>query len=198
MKRKGIIFVISAPSGTGKSTLCGYLFRKIANLKFSVSCTTRKPRRGERNGREYFFVSGKEFKNRIKEHKFAEWALVHGSYYGTLKSQLEKAVKAGRDILLDIDVVGALNIKMHFHEAVMIFIVPPSFHELKRRLVERGQDTPESVRLRLANAKDEIKYRNKYEYVVVNDKIPAAVKELESIIIAERDKAAMKVVRVYK
>lgn len=191
-RRKGIIFVISAPSGTGKSTLCRVLFKKVRGITFSISCTTRKPRRGEKNGREYFFVTEAKFKKMIKGREFAEWALVHGSYYGTPKSYLEKTVRSGKDILLDIDVVGAFNIKRHFPAAVMIFIVPPSFRELERRLKRRGQDTPENIRLRLANAKKELKLRNKYEYIVVNDEIPEAVKDLESIIRAERDKESEK------
>ncbi len=122
--RKGIIFVISAPSGTGKTTLCRILLKKVRNLKFSVSCTTREPRRGEKNGRAYYFVSKPEFKRVIKQRGFAEWARVHGQYYGTPKDYLKRTVASGKDIVLDIDVVGALNIKRHFPEAVMIFIIP--------------------------------------------------------------------------
>lgn len=186
MKKKGIIFVISAPSGTGKSTICKSLFKRVSNLKFSVSCTTRKPRPGEKNGREYYFISEPEFKRRIKHKEFAEWARVHGGYYGTPKSYLEKSIRSGKDILLDIDVVGAMSIKKHFPEAVMIFIKPPTFTELKRRIMSRGTETPRSLRIRLSNAKKEMKYEKKYEHIIVNDKVAEAVKELEAVVNCHR------------
>jgi guanylate kinase len=183
-----MIIIISAPSGAGKSTLIKRLFKKIAGLKFSISRTTRPPRKGEKDGREYFFVSESEFKKGIKKGEFAEWAKVHESYYGTPKSYVKKVIDSGYDVLLDIDVKGAMNLHKIYKAALLIFIKAPSFRELEKRIRFRNKDSESSIRTRLKNARKEMKFEGKYDYSVVNDRIPAAVKELATIITSERIK----------
>lgn len=189
-KREGMIFIISAPSGAGKSTLIKRLFRKMPKLRFSVSCTTRAPRKGEKDGREYFFVNKDEFRKMIRKGEFAEWAKVHTNYYGTPKSYLKEVTGRGYDILLDIDVQGALSLHGKYPDAPMIFIEPPSFEELERRIRGRGKDSEAAIRVRLRNARREMKYACMYGYRVVNNTVPSAVRELESIIKAEHRKEA--------
>ena len=185
--RKGLILIISAPSGTGKSTLIKLLFKRLKGLSFSISRTTRRPRKGERNGREYFFVSEEVFKKGIKRGEFAEWAKVHDSYYGTPKSCMKKIIDSGRDVVLDIDVKGALNLHKLYPGAAMIFIAPPSLKELEKRIRSRNKDSEKSIRTRLKNARKELKFADRYGYRVVNDKIPRVIKELKSIIKIERE-----------
>ena len=185
-KRAGILFVISAPSGAGKSTLCRELLRRFKDIKLSVSYTTRPPRKGEINDVHYTFISRKKFKNMIAGGKFAEWAMVHGNLYGTSVDRLKKLSKEGLDILLDIDVQGARQVKNSYRNAVYIFILPPSMEILKRRLMKRKSESKEAVALRLERAKDEILSYKEYDYVIINDKLDNAYREFESIILSTR------------
>jgi guanylate kinase len=182
----GTLFVISAPSGAGKSTLCSRLLKKIPGLKLSVSYTTRKPRSGEKNDVHYSFISEKKFKGMIERGEFAEWAAVHGNLYGTSLKRLKKLNKEGYDIILDIDVRGASQLKQTCDNAVYIFILPPSMKTLQKRLVQRKSDSDDVIANRIRNAKAEIAGYADYDYVVINDKLDKAYRELESIIISSR------------
>lgn len=183
---KGLLIVISAPSGTGKTTLTHMLLKEFPNLEFSVSYTTRKPRPGEVNGKDYFFVDRKTFEKMVEERDFLEWAEVYGNLYGTSKTQVLKALHQGKDVLLDIDTQGALQVKKNFPEAVLIFILPPSLKELERRLRNRGTDDEETIERRLKIARKEIERAPLYDYIVVNDVLEKAFEQLKSIIIAEK------------
>lgn len=185
-KNRGLLFVVSGPSGVGKGTIREKIFEVFPDLKYSVSVTTRPPRKGERNGIDYYFVSEDEFKKMIEENKFAEWALVHGEYKGTLLDFLIKQRQKGEDVLLEIDVQGAAQIKDKFPEGIFIFIAPPSWKDLEERLRGRRTETEKDLEKRLKDALNEMKYAKNYDYLVVNDNIGDAVKKLESIIIAER------------
>lgn len=187
-KLKGLLIVISAPSGTGKTTLCHMLLKTFPDMEFSVSYTTRKPRLGEINGKDYFFVDRETFERMIEEGDFLEWAEVYGNLYGTSRSQVTKALETGKDILLDIDTQGALQVKKNFPEAVLIFILPPSLTELERRLRSRGTDDEETIEKRLKIARDEIEKALYYDYLVVNDVLEVAFEKLRSIITAEKCK----------
>ena len=186
MNGRGLLIVISGPSGAGKGTLCKALLEKNDNLKMSVSMTTRKPRAGEINGVNYFFVQKEEFKEKIKNNEFLEYANVYDNYYGTPKSYVEEMLSKGNDVVLEIDIQGALKIKDLYNEGVFIFILPPSMEELKNRIEKRGSETEESLLKRFQSAFAEINYVSKYNYVVVNDTVEKAVKSLESIILAEK------------
>jgi guanylate kinase len=180
------IFVISGPSGVGKSTLAGKLLTKAKNLVFSISVTTRKPRKGEENGREYYFVSHKRFEQMVEKKVFAEYATVHGELYGTRRDYVERQLSTGADVLLDIDVQGAAKIKTIFPHGVYIFILPPSLDELKCRLLKREKHLDQDIEDRLRVAKKEIDHARNYDYLVVNDKITPCVRQLEAIVTAER------------
>jgi len=186
--RRGIIFIFSAPSGAGKTTLVKRLLRAFPDLSLSVSFTTRNRRRGEVAGRDYHFISAAEFNKMRRKGAFAEWAKVHGFYYGTPRAPLERTVRRGMDVLLDIDVQGAGKIKRAFPDAVSVFIVPPSWRELKKRLSRRGTDGSETIRKRLMNARREIREIMRYDYYVVNQEIGKALEELKAILRAERAK----------
>jgi guanylate kinase len=183
---RGSIIVISAPSGTGKSTLVKHLLASQPGLKFSVSYTTRPPRPGEKNGRDYFFVAEKRFRRMIAAGEFVEWANVFGHLYGTARRQLRAAQEAGRDILLDIDVQGHAQVRKRLPEAVSIFVLPPSFRELARRLRYRHSDTPAVIGRRLNDARKEIRHWPEYDYLVVNDQLPAAVQAVRAVVEAAR------------
>ena len=180
-----MIFVVSGPSGSGKSTLCNIALREVDNLFFSVSHTTRPRRQNEIEGKHYYFVSEENFKKMINEEKFVEWAIVHGNYYGTSKKELEDKANKG-DVLLDIDVQGANQVKSKIKGAIFIFILPPSYEELKRRIVFRRGDDSQSIKKRLAIAKEEIKHYKNYDYLIINDKLEKASSELISIIISQK------------
>ncbi|MBI5212574.1 MAG: guanylate kinase [Nitrospirae bacterium] len=187
-QRKGSLFVVSAPSGAGKTTLCWKLCDSLAGIRHSVSYTTRSPRPGETNGVHYTFVDEDEFRSMITEGEFVEWAEVHGNFYGTSKKRIEDMTDAGSDVILDIDVQGARQIKEHFPDSVLIFVLPPSMEALKERLAGRKTDSEDVIKMRLQNAIDEIKEYKNYDYVIVNDSLDNALKEISSIVIAERVK----------
>lgn len=182
--RQGIVLVLSAPSGTGKSTLSEMLLKEFPNLGYSVSCTTRQARAGEIDGVHYHFLGMDDFENKRKNGEFAEWAQVHGNFYGTPLLPLKKMLSAGRDVLFDIDVQGAVQIKKSLPEATFAFILPPSMEELGRRLHKRGLDNEETIFQRLANAKKEIAEAYWYDALVVNDDLARAYNDLRSFYIA--------------
>jgi len=185
-ENRGLLFIVSGPSGVGKGTIREKIFEVFPDLKYSVSVTTRPPRKGERNGIDYYFVSKDDFKKMIEEDKFAEWALVHEEYKGTPLDFLIEQRHKGEDVLLEIDVQGAAQIKAKFPEGIFIFIAPPSWKDLEERLRGRKTETEKDLEKRLKDALNEMKYAKNYDYLVVNDNIEDAVKKLESIIIAER------------
>jgi guanylate kinase len=180
------IFVISAPSGSGKSTLVRRLIASLPDLAFSVSHTTRPRRAGEKDGREYFFVTRKRFERMLAAGDFIEWAEVFGHLYGTSKEQIDKALAVGRDVLLDIDVQGHQQVRKRLPEALSIFILPPSFQELKRRLTDRHSDSPQVIERRLTAARQEISHWRDYDYLVVNDRVAPATQALRAIVRAGR------------
>ena len=180
-----MLFVVTGPSGGGKSTLVHHVMRDLRNIRFSVSHTTRPRRPSEQNGRDYHFVGRQEFERMIAKKQFVEWAVVHGQYYGTSKKEIEEKGASG-DLILDIDVQGARQIKAGPWRAVFIFILPPKYEDLRKRLRERGEDKPEAIDRRLKNAKREILRHADFDYLVVNNKLDRAVLELESIILSSR------------
>lgn len=188
---KRILFVVSGPSGCGKTTLVKQVLKEGDRIAFSTSHTTRKKRAAEVEGRDYFFVSTDEFKKKIEKQDFAEWAEVHGHFYGTSKEEIEKKGKE-KSLVLDIDIQGARQIKEKYSDAVLIFIFPPRFDELQRRLSGRGGESKESIRTRLAAARREILYYPDFDYIIINDRLDDAVQELKSIILAVRSR------RVYR
>ena len=179
---EGILIIVSAPSGCGKSTVVRALMERRKNLRFSVSATTRKPREGEVDGVDYFFVSGEEFERMIEAGEFLEHAEYVGNCYGTPREPVERQLRDGNDVYLDIDVQGAMQVKVLRPETLMIFLMPPSMEELERRLVLRGTNTPEEIRDRLAAAERECAYRDAFDYVVVNDVVDRAVEEISTLI----------------
>jgi guanylate kinase len=181
-KLLGNIVIVSAPSGAGKTTICNAVIKNSTNIVPSISYTTRPPRQGEKNGKEYFFIDEKSFKKMIKEKKFVEWAKVHSNYYGTSKEFLHKTLETGKNVFLTIDVQGAVNIKKQYPQACMIFIMPPDLKTLEERLKERNKDCEKSIKLRLNNVKQEIKYLKNYEYLVINQNLNKAVNAVKTII----------------
>lgn len=188
MNRRGILFVVSAPSGAGKTTLCKELITNLSGLWPSVSYTTRKPRPGEVDGQEYHFVQESTFQVMVHTHEFAEWAQVHGHLYGTPSVALAEKMEHGIDVLLEIDDQGAKQIKKKYADAVFMYILPPSLDTLKQRLLQRGADEPDEIDRRLQKARDEVWSYREYYYIVVNEGFAQAFKELESIVLAERIK----------
>ena len=183
---RGVLIVISGPSGAGKGTICKALLEKDKNIYLSVSATTRTPRIGEVEGVNYYFFTKEVFESKVKENGFLEYANVHGNFYGTPKVNVEKMLEEGKDVILEIDIQGALQVKENFKEGVFIFILPPSMEELKQRIIKRGSETEESLMTRFKNAYKEINYVSKYNYAVVNDTLDIAVSKVESIIAAEK------------
>lgn len=180
-RNPGHLFIISAPSGAGKSTLCRAMRDHFTDLLYSISYTTRSPRKGERNGVDYHFIPQDDFEKGISRHQWAEWAEVHGNYYGTSAEFLNNELSAGRDILLEIDVQGTLQILKRYPDGITIFILPPSLEILKQRLQTRGTDSPEVVALRLANAQKEMTQKDVYRHIVINDLLRDAIEELATI-----------------
>ncbi|HLN98758.1 MAG TPA: guanylate kinase [Pyrinomonadaceae bacterium] len=183
---RGILFVVSSPSGGGKGTLIQRILKKVPNLSYSVSFTTRAPRNGEENGREYFFVTPEKFEEMVAANEFLEWARVHSKLYGTARQQVEREISAGRDIILEVDVQGAANVRALMADSVSIFILPPSFEILRQRLKARGTDSPEELDLRLRNAPTELKDYSAFEYVILNDDVDRATNQMAAIVHAER------------
>jgi guanylate kinase len=186
IRRRGTLFVVSAPSGAGKTTLCRETRLRVPELAYSVSTTTRPPRPGEQDGVDFWFVSPEEFDRLRRQGEFAEWAEVHGNLYGTRASTLEAALSRGQDVLLDIDTQGAAQLRRRYPEAVLVFIVAPSLRELEQRLRERASDAEAEIARRLARARQEIALWRTYDYLVVNRDVKEAVDQLTAIIIAER------------
>lgn len=184
--RRGILFIISAPSGTGKTTLCKQLTSTVPGLWHSISYTTRKPRPGEEHGREYFFIGETEFQQMIDRNEFVEWARVYGNLYGTPRKTLTDQIEQGVDVLLEIDVQGAIQVKKKFEDAVSIFILPPSMQVLRSRLQNRASDTPEEILRRLQKVKEEVWSYREYAYVVRNEDLSQSLRDLESVFLAER------------
>jgi len=182
----GMLFVLSAPSGAGKLTVLNIVRKQEPNLITTVSATTRAPRTGEKHAVDYYFIDEGEFISHIKQDAFVEWASVHGNYYGTLKSELERCRRDGNDVLLEVDVQGMRNIKSHYPEMISIFLMPPSLEELASRLQKRGTDSDETIALRLKNAEEEMAARNEFDYVVVNDNLDNAVSDIRTILANER------------
>jgi guanylate kinase len=180
--KKGSIIVVSAPSGAGKTSICGAIIKIDKNTVNSISATTRPPRYGEKNGVDYFFVNEKKFNSMIKSKKFAEWAEVHGNYYGTPKSFLEKTLKSGKNVLLEIDVQGGINIKKQYPQACMVFIMAPDLKTIENRLTARNTDSGKVIKRRLQNAKKELKSLSEYEYLVINENFDKAVESFLTII----------------
>ena len=178
----GHLFILSAPSGAGKTTLRLALLKQIADLQYSVSYTTRQPRKGEQNGSDYYFITKDEFEKGIAEDRWAEWAIVHGSYYGTSAVFLDNCLSTGRDVLLDIDVQGTAKIIKRYPDSITIFIMPPSIEVLKERLQSRATDGEEAIRLRLKNAEAEMARKKMYRHIIINDQLSDAVSELTSLI----------------
>ncbi len=185
-ENRGLLIVISGPSGAGKGTICKALLEKHDNLFISVSATTRSPRAGEVDGVNYHFLSKEDFLEKVEQNNFLEWANVHGNMYGTPKFKVEEMLSEGKNVILEIDIQGALKVKENFSEGVFIFILPPSMEELKQRIINRGSETEESLMTRFKNAYQEINYVSKYNYAVVNDHVNVAVEKIEGIIAAEK------------
>lgn len=188
--RRGALFVVSAPSGAGKTTLCREVRQHVPGLAYSISVTTRAPRVGEMNGVDFEFVDDARFRAMVAAGEFAEHAVVHGHLYGTRASTLERALAAGTDILLDIDTQGAARLKQHSPEAVLVFIVAPSMAELEQRLRERRSDNDDDIARRLARAREEIALWRRYDYLIVNRDVKEALDQLEAIIAAERTRTS--------
>ncbi|HOR29151.1 MAG TPA: guanylate kinase [Candidatus Sumerlaeota bacterium] len=189
-QRRGLLFVISAPSGGGKSAVLTRLLASEADLHYSVSVTSRAPRPDEVEGRDYHFVSRAEFESLVQQDVFYEWAEVHGNLYGTRSDTVEGALAEGRDVALDLDVQGGLSAKYRSPDAVLVFLMPPSFQVLEQRLRQRATDSEEAIRMRLENARREMIYWRQYNYLVVNEDIDESVEKVRRILYAERHRVS--------
>ncbi|WP_119965528.1 guanylate kinase [Simplicispira lacusdiani] len=190
MEYPGNLFVVAAPSGAGKSSLVKALLELDSQVHASVSHTTRAPRGQEKHGREYFFASESEFDTMVASHAFVEWANVHGRRYGTSKKAIEERIAQGSDVILEIDYQGALQVKETFANAVLIFILPPSWEELRSRLERRGEDSAEVIELRLKNASEEMAQVDKFDFVIINELFERALFDMKAIVHAQRLKYA--------
>lgn len=188
--RKGILIVVSGFSGVGKGTLMKQLVHSYDNYALSVSMTTRKPRPGESDGKEYFFVSKESFEKKIEENGLIEYANYCGNYYGTPKEYVEKQLEKGKDVILEIEIQGALKVKKRFPTALLLFVMPPSAQELKRRLEGRGTETSEVIAKRLKRATEEAEGIENYDFIVINDKLEECVKEMHGLILAAHETPA--------
>jgi guanylate kinase len=190
IRRRGTLFVVSAPSGAGKTTLCREMRLRLSDLAYSVSVTTRPPRPGEINGTDFTFVNEAEFQAMLARSELAEWATVHNNLYGTPAAPMEAALREGRDVLLDIDTQGAAQLRARYPEAVLIFIVAPSMAELEQRLRERRSDPGSAITTRLERARHEVALWRRYDYLIVNRDVKEAMEQLSCIIQAERSRVA--------
>ena len=188
MKPQGVLLVLSGPSGAGKGTICNKLREKRNDLSYSVSATTRAPRNGEVDGKDYFFITIDHFKEMIENDEMLEYAEIYGNYYGTPKPYVMNILEQGKDVVLEIDPQGALQIKKRFPDAVFVFIVPPSLDELTKRIYKRGTDSEEVIKRRLSSATSELEYASKYDYIIVNDEVEKATNKVSNIIDAERNR----------
>jgi guanylate kinase len=188
LNNKGMLIILSSPSGGGKTTIARELLRKDKNMIQSVSCTTRKPRAGEKNSRDYFFITNAKFKAMVKNNAFLEWASVHHHLYGTPRHWVEDQLWRSKDVLLVIDVQGGKTIKNKATDAILIFVKPPSFKVLKERLIGRQSDDAKALKIRLKDARKEIQAGKQYDYQIVNDRLPTAVSCIRKIIKNEREK----------
>jgi len=182
----GNLFVVSAPSGAGKSSLVKALVQADSGVQPSISHTTRAPRGQEQDGREYFFVSDDQFDALASENGFLEWARVHGNRYGTSRAGIQASMAQGHDVILEIDWQGALQIRQRFADAILIFVLPPSLDVLRARLTQRGEDAPETIALRLQNAERELARADQFDYVIINDSFERALSDLKTIVHAQR------------
>lgn len=185
-KRRGRIFVISGPSGVGKGTLLKLVLPTLPNVLYSVSVTTRPKRPNEVDGRDYFFVTEEQFERMIEGGEFLEWAHVHEHLYGTPRKWVEGKLAEGYDIVLEIDVQGAMQVKEKCKDAILIFILPPSMEELRRRIIERAMDPPEEIKKRISKAEWEMSFKDKFDFQIVNDDLNRAAEELRAIMSAEQ------------
>ena len=187
-QRQGHLIVVSAPSGAGKTTLCKALLKHYPDIVYSISTTTRRPRKGEKNGVDYHFMDKERFIEKLNDHCWAEWAQVHDNYYGTSAAFLDQTLDAGRDILLDIDVQGARQIRERYPDAITVFIMPPSLKVLRERLEKRGTDSRETIEKRMRNAQEEMLNKEVYRHVIVNDQLAVAKKKLIDIVGSYKEK----------
>lgn len=195
MKKSGNIFIVSAPSGCGKTTIVNRILKVTKEIKRSISVTTRKPRSGEINKRDYCFISEKSFKAKARKGEFLEWAKTFGYYYATPKKEVFKQLKSGKDVILAIDVKGAWQVKRKIPKSIMVFIAPPKIEDLAKRLKKRATDGGRELADRLTLAKKEIAYSRRYDYLIINDKLDDAVEKLKSVIIAKRCEVSKKKIR---
>lgn len=187
-EQSGLLIVVSGPSGVGKGTVCNYLRGVMPELAYSISATTRTPRVGEEHGVNYFFQTKDEFQSMIQQDELIEWAEYVGNYYGTPRRYVEETLASGKDVLLEIEVQGAMQVKKHFPQGLFIFLAPPSLEDLRERIVGRGTETKESLSNRLAVASEELAQLSQYDYVVVNDKVEKASERIQAILTAEHCK----------
>lgn len=194
-EHRGKLFIISGPSGAGKGTICKRLIDET-KVEISVSMTTRQPRAGEVDGKSYYFTTKEEFLKNVEADGFLEWAEVYGNYYGTPKAKVDEKLAAGIDVVLEIDIQGALNVKEAYPEGIFIFILPPSMAELRKRITGRGSETEESLKLRLSQTLKEVSYIDKYDYCVVNGELEEAVTRVKSIVIAEHSRVSQNIYKL--
>lgn len=190
IQRNGLLFVISGPSGTGKTSLCAEVLKKVSRLVRSVSYTTRPPRLNEKDGLDYHFVTYERFRDKVEREELVEWVEYHGHFYGTSQEVLKRELARGKDLLLAIETQGAQKIKARFPDVISVFLLPPSLEVLEERLMRRNTETKEGIEGRLAQAEQEIRLGPQYEYVIVNDELDAAVEKLRAIILAARSRSS--------
>ncbi len=190
MKNRGLLLVVSGPAGAGKGTICNAYLQRNSNVHLSISATTRQPRAMEQDGIHYYFLEKQKFEEMIVKNQFIEWAQFCDNYYGTPRAKVEEKLAAGQDVLLEIEVQGAMQVKKQFPEAVLIFILPPSMEELRIRIIGRGTETMDVIEKRMARATEEVRLAKQYDYFVLNDMVEQAVVRLESIVQAEKVKVS--------